>query len=76
METESRVPGWLRGLSVQLLVLAQISQFMGSSPTSVCADSMEPAWDSLSLSLPCVCMLSLALSLSLSKVKKKQKQKT
>ena len=33
----------------------------------LCADGMEPAWDSLSLlSLPLLCAFSLSLSLSLS----------
>ena len=38
----------------------------------LCADSAEPAWDSLPLSLPFPCSLSLALSLSLKKLIKKK----
>ena len=40
-------------------------------PCGTCANSLEPAWDSLffpfSLSLPCSCSLSLSLSLSQNK---------
>ena len=60
------VPGWLSQLSVQLLVSSQvmISQFCEFKPrVGLCADSAEPAWDSLSplLSLPlphsrCLCL--------------------
>ena len=56
----TRTRGWLSGLSIRLLMTAQvmISWFMGSSPASV---SVEPAWDSLSLSL-CPSLLFLKLN--------------
>ena len=44
--------GWPGRLSIWLLVLAQvmISQFVRSSPyAGLCADNVEPAWDSLPL---------------------------
>ena len=41
----------------------------------LCADSADPAWDSLSLSLCPSCVLSLSLSLSL-KTNLKKKKKT
>ena len=61
------VPGWLSLLSVRLLVSAQvvISQFREFEPRiRLCADSAEPAWDSLSLPppLPLPCSLSSGLS--------------
>ena len=33
----------------------------------LCADGVEPAWDSLPLSLPLPCWLSLSLSLKINK---------
>ena len=47
-----RAPGWLSGLSIQLLASAQvmISWFLSLSP-NICGDNAEPAWDSLFLSL-------------------------
>ena len=50
----------------------------GSEPhIRLCADGVEPAWDSVSPSLsappPLVCALSLFLSLSQNKLKKKKK---
>ena len=62
------MPGWLNGLSVRLLVSAQvmISQFGEFEPrVELCADGAEPAWDSLSspsLLAPPPLMLSLSLS--------------
>ena len=56
-----------------------ISQFVGSSPTSGCmltAQSLEPAWDSVSLSLS-LCPSpthTLSHSLSLSKINIKKKK--
>ena len=68
-------PGWLSRLSVKLLISAQvmISRFVGSIETRIglCADSTEPAWDSLSLSLSLSSLLlphlhTFACTLSLS----------
>ena len=62
--------GWLSPLSIQLLVSAQvmISGFLSLSPACIglCADSVKPAWDSISL----VLCPSPTCSLSLSKIKK------
>ena len=63
-------PGWLSGLSVPLLVSAQvmISQFVGSSPTSGSALTAQSLLEILSLPL-CpspVCALCLPPSLSFS----------
>ena len=66
------VPGWLSPLSIWLLVSVQvmISWFCEFEPHDwLCADSAEPAWDSLSPSLsahPPLLPFSLSLSLSLS----------
>ena len=45
VEISEGAPGWLSQLSLQLLISAQvmIAAFMGSSPTSGSALSMEPA---------------------------------
>ena len=62
-----RVPMWLQGLSIQLLISAQvmISPFVVSSPMS---GSAEPAWEiSVSLSLCPFPTLSLSLSLKINK---------
>ena len=63
-------PGWLSCLSVRILILAQvvISVYEFEPHIGLCADSVEPAWDSLSLSssLPLPCSLSFPVSLSLS----------
>ena len=69
-------PAWLSWLSVRLLVSAQvmISWFVSSSPLGLCADSTEPAWDSLSPSLsapPPACSLKIR---NLKKIKKKKKK--
>ena len=62
------VPGWLSQLNVILgftsghnLIVREFEVRIG-----LCADSVDPAWDSLSssLSAPPVCSLSLSLSLS------------
>ena len=39
--------GWLRRLSVRFLVLAQVLREF-ETRIKLCADGMEPAWDSLS----------------------------
>ena len=63
-----------QSLSIGLLISAQvvISGFTGSSPMLGSADSVAPAWDSLSLpfslSLPCL----LFLSLEINRLKKKK----
>ena len=74
--------GWLGWLSLQLLILAQvtISQVHEFKPcVGLCADGVKPAWDSLSLSTPpnlSERALSLSRSLSFSQNKlKKKKQK-
>ena len=58
------MPGWLSWVSVQLLILAQvmISQFGIEPYIRVCADSAEPAWDSLSPSLSTPPLLKLSLN--------------
>ena len=65
-------PGWLCQLSIQLLVLAQvmISTVRESEHhIGLCADSNEPAWDSLSLFLsPFLSALPFSLSLSQNKL--------
>ena len=62
-EVNVGAPGWLSRLSVCLLVSAHvmISWFVSSFQPCIglCADSVEPAWDSLSLHLQCVLSLSL-----------------
>ena len=53
-----RVPEWLSQLSDWLLILAQVHDPMicGLEPhVGLCADSVEPASESLSLSLPLPC---------------------
>ena len=48
---QCRTPGRLSELSVQIFILAQvmISRFMRVKPhVGLCADSVEPVWDSLS----------------------------
>lgn len=61
-------PGWLRELNIRLLVSTRvtISWFRGFKPRFglLCADSAEPAWNSLS---PFSAPPRLSLSLSLSK---------
>ena len=62
---EKGAPGWLSQVSVWLLVLAQItiSQFCEIEPrVRLCADSVEPAWDSLFLSLSVPPLLVHSLS--------------
>ena len=73
-EVNVGAPGWLSRLSNQLLVLAQVmnSWFVCLSPhVGLCADSTEPAWNSLfpSLSAPPLLALSLCLCLALSQNK-------
>ena len=48
-----RAPGWLSGLNIQLLVLAQIIISCGGIQPHIglCADIPEPAWDPLSTPL-------------------------
>ena len=41
----------------------------------LCADSVEPAWDSLSPFLSAPALLMLSLSLKINKLKKKKKKK-
>ena len=64
-------PGWLSRLSIPLLVLAQvmISRFEFESLIGLCADSVEPAWDSLSPHL------SLSLQIEEITLKKKKKHR-
>ena len=59
---------WVTRLSMWRLISAQvmISRFVGLSPASGCADSVGPAWDSLSLSAPLL-FAFFFLSLSQSK---------
>ena len=60
-------------VTVKHLTLAQamILRFVGSSPRiGLCADSAEPAWDSLSPSLSAPPPLTLSLSLKINKLKK------
>ena len=71
------VPAWLSSLSIRLLISAQvmISWVYEVEPhVSLCADSMDPAWDSLSpfLSAPPLLMCSplRVHALSLSKIDK------
>ena len=69
-------PGWLSRLSVLLSSLAQvtISQFVrwnSPSPSWALADSMEPAWDSLSPPLPSPNSCALVHSLIIINLKKK-----
>ena len=57
--------GWLSWLSLQLLISAQvmISQVHEFEPhVGLCADSVQPAWDSLSFSLCPSFTLPLSLS--------------
>ena len=51
-------PGWLRQLSIHLLVMISVCEF--EPHIKLCADSVESSWDSLSSSLSA--LLSLALS--------------
>ena len=60
---EVRAPGWFSRLSSQLLIWAQvmISQLVGLKPCiGLCADSKDPAWDSLFPSLSTSPMLALS----------------
>ena len=63
-EIEKGAPGWLSGLSVRLgfssrhdLMVHEFEPCVG-----LCADSVEPAWDSLSSSLYAPPLLSPSLS--------------
>ena len=70
------VPGWLSGLSVQLLIFVQVMilWFVNSSPMfQLCADSVEPAWDSLSLPLSALPNPSQNGWINFKKKKKKKK---
>ena len=67
MKEKLGVSGWLSGLSVRLLVAAQvmISRFREFEPRiRLQADNAEPAWDSLSPPLSAPSPLALTLSLS------------
>ena len=64
---EGQAPGWLSGLSIQLLISTQdtILEFVGLSPSSgsvLTAQSLEPALDSVSPSLSVPPPLMLCLS--------------
>ena len=57
------VPGGLSRLSVGLLVLAQLTVRAFKPHVALCADGVQPAWDSLSLlSLPPLHVRTVALS--------------
>ena len=63
---DSGTPGWLSQLSIRLLISTQvaISKFHELEPrVGLCADSAEPAWDSLSLPAPPLLALSLPLKI-------------
>ena len=68
-------PGWLSGLSIRLLISAQvgISWFVSSSPTlgSVLTVGSLLGIPSLLLSMPFEALLARSLSLSQNKLKKK-----
>ena len=72
LETKELRGTWVAQLvKHQTLAQVMISQFVGSSPTSgsvLTAQSLEPAYDSVSpsLSAPPLTVLSVSLSLSLS----------
>ena len=69
-------PGWLSGLSVRLMIwLRSWSQGLWDwAPSQARADSMEPAWDSVSpcLLAPPLLALSLSLPLRINKLSKKK----
>ena len=59
----SAAPGWLCLIKPQTFDFGSDHDFTGpevESCVGLCADSMEPAWDSLSLPLPCSCSVSLS----------------
>ena len=62
-------PGWFSRLGVWLLIPSRvmISWFLGSSPASGSALSMESAWDSLSSSLSLCPSPALSLSLKINR---------
>ena len=52
-----KAPGWLSWLSARFLISAQV-MISGVMSSRLCADSVEPAWDSLSLFPSPACALS------------------
>ena len=64
-QQQNGIPGWLSRLSVQLLVYGSDRDLVVreiESHVRLCADSLAPAWHSLSLSAPPLPTCSLSLS--------------